>query len=65
MNHPIGFGFQDATSQQKNQLAQQLVDSTWKAMRPMLVALVEGFLLQPLNPAAFFRLRKRLAGGCS
>ena len=54
MDHPIRFGLPNATAQQQRQLAEQLVDSAWDALRPKFVDLVRSFLCEPLTPTAFF-----------
>ena len=54
MNHAIGFGLSDATPLHQTQLAEQLVDAAWDAMRAKFIAVVLSFLSEPLSPSAFF-----------
>jgi hypothetical protein len=54
MNHPTGFGLSHASVEQQAQVAEQLVDSAWDALRPKCIDLVRSFLGQPLTPTSFF-----------
>lgn len=54
MDHPIRYGLSNATAREQFQLAEQLVDSAWDALRPRFIDLVGSFLHQPLTPSTFF-----------
>ena len=56
MDELNGWGHQQATEQQRNSLAQTIVDQAWTAIRPQLVGTVETFLAQPVSPTALYKL---------
>ena len=60
MDENSRWGHQHATDDQRNRLAQDLVEQAFDAIRPRLVQAVQGFLGQPVNPAELHRFEVAL-----
>lgn len=48
------------TTAQREELAESIVDQAWRKTRPLLLAIVVGFLSNPINPSAVHQIEKEL-----
>jgi hypothetical protein len=60
MDECNGWGYQHASDDQRNQLAEQIVDQAWDSVRPRLVTILQVFLAQAISPRSFYQLEMAL-----
>jgi len=62
MNDHTGFGFARATAEERNEVAERIVDQAWAVWRPQCVLLVATFLGDPLTPPNVLKFESALCG---